>query len=253
MIRYIPPLIFVTITFVAYWVVSQFESPDAQARTFIALLVFVCCVQALVLSLGNVANFRIRDFPMLVVGAASVVVLLLQALTLRNSDETLKIQTRAWLAPLPVSAPPNFVDRKVDKTTIAFRFENVGKEPAARINEQVFVDVIDWQKFDDKEFMLANIKRLLGGHDCESFEPNLVGRAVFPTKSAGQTIDLEAERIGGVLKDPPTHYTLVTGCLIHRTVASTHRTKFCSILVAPHRSNNFEWQPVLCPIHNDAD
>jgi hypothetical protein len=49
--------------------------------------------------------------------------------TLEKTDQTLRLQSRAWIAPRGLVAPQNF-KAAIDKyTEVTLRLENVGKEP----------------------------------------------------------------------------------------------------------------------------
>ncbi len=182
-----------------------------------------------------------------------------QLLTLEKTDQTLKLQQRAWLGPLPVVEPqeyrsPETITAKNDDEdiTIKFSFANMGKEPATNTNEILSVDIIAVEDFRRDAALKAKIWEMLDNRNCESFDPEPEGRAIFPGLPRGDTIDIKAGKAKKAIGNS-THYTLVAGCLVYRTVNDTHRTKFCSILVPPHRSNNNLWQNVYCKTHNDAD
>ena len=168
----------------------------------------------------------------------------------RIANKSLIASTRAWLAPLPVLAPQNFVDQKIEMTAMRFGFENVGKEPAININEQVFFDTIDADKFRDDSFLKQKIRGLLGGHACADYRDNPEGRTAFPGAKPYASGDLDSEKVKQVLDK--THYAFIAGCLVYRTMDEIHWTEFCSILVAPHRSNEFKWQNALCSVNQHA-
>ena len=110
----------------------------------------------------------------------------LQYLTLDKTDQTLRLQQRAWIAPRGIEpTPPNFVDRINAYTEIFLPFENVGKEPATKMNEQVTATIIAYDDFRNETVMKATIKEALGGRECDNFSVSPEGRAVYPGAKVG--------------------------------------------------------------------
>ena len=62
--------------------------------------------------------------------------------TLEKTDQTLRLQSRAWIAPRGLTAPENF-KAAIDKyTEVTLRLENVGKEPAINTAEVVATEAL---------------------------------------------------------------------------------------------------------------
>ena len=123
----------------------------------------------------------------------------LQYLTLDKTDQMLRLQQRAWIAPRGIEpAPPNFVDRINAYTEIFLPFENVGKEPATKMNEQVTATIIAYDDFRNETVMKATIKEALGGRECDNFSVSPEGRAVYPGAKVGIWVGLDADKVAEV-------------------------------------------------------
>src|SRR5262245_48154087 len=129
-----------------------------------------------------------------------VVVAGLQWQTLEKTDQTMRLQQRAWIAPGRLVAPQNFMDQKEEAAAIGLNFQNVGKEPAIKMNETIRVDIVEASKWGDDAFIDIKVRELLGRR-CESFDPLADGRAIFPGTPAARYIDLEAGKAIKASKD----------------------------------------------------
>jgi hypothetical protein len=174
----------------------------------------------------------------------------LQYLTLEKTDQTLRLQQRAWIAPRGIKpAPPNFVDRINAYTEIFLPFENVGKEPATKMNEQIKATIVAYDDFRNEAVMRATIKEALGGRECDNFSVSPEGRAVYPGAKVGIWVGLDADKVAEV--NERDHFALVTGCLVYQTLEERHQSKVCMIL-EPYGQPE-KWRSTICIIHNDAD
>jgi hypothetical protein len=181
---------------------------------------------------------------------ATAVVGYLQKLTLDKTDQTLRLQQRAWLAPRGIDPTPrNFVDRVDAYTEIFLPFENVGKEPATKLNEQIAATIIRYDDFRNETAMRATIKAALDGRPCDNFSLNQEGRAVYPGGKVGIWVGLEADKVAKVNKRD--HFALIAGCLIYQTLKERHQSKVCMIL-EPYGQPE-KWRSTGCTVHNDAD
>ena len=202
----------------------------------------------------------VRAFTSLLAGldAVAVATVILAAIaylqwrTFEKTDQTMRLQQRAWIAPGRLIAPQNFKDQKEEDAAIGLNFQNVGKEPAIKLNEQVNVDIIEAGKWRNDAFIDAKAREMLGGR-CENFDPLPDGRAIFPGITATRYRDLEANKVTKASKDQTNYFVLVAACFVYRTLNEVHRSEFCGVLAPPNRSNDFNWQTVLCAIHNGAD
>lgn len=176
----------------------------------------------------------------------------LQWLTLEKTDQTMRLQQRAWIAPGHLVPPQNFVDQKEEDAAIGLTFQNVGKEPAIEMNEQIEVDVVDADKWRDNAFIDAKVREMLGS-GCESLRPSPDGRAILPSTPRTDYRDLEADKAIKASKDQTNYFVLAAACFAYRTLDKVHRSEFCGVLAPPNRSNDFKWQTVLCTVHNGAD
>jgi hypothetical protein len=180
---------------------------------------------------------------------AAAGVAILQWHTLEKTDDTLRVQRRAWIAPDRIVPPQNFIDEIEEDAAIGLSFRNVGKEPALKTTETVLVDIIqvdDWQNIAK-----AKVKELLG-KKCDEFNPTPDGRTIFPDLPRSRLVDLNAEKAIKASKHK-THFVIVVGCFSYETLNEIHRSQFCGVLAPPNRSNDNKWQTVLCEVHNGAD
>lgn len=184
--------------------------------------------------------------------AVLMVVGLLQWCTLEKTNQTMRLQERAWIAPGKLIAPKNFVDQKEQDAAIELTFQNIGKEPAIETNEQIRTDIIETNKWGDEAFLRAKVREMLDNRSCKNFDPSSDGRAIFPGTNPARYIDLEEDKAIKASRDQ-THFALVVACFVYRTVSEIHRSRFCGVLAPPNRSNDFMWQSVLCGVENGAD
>lgn len=106
-----------------------------------------------------------------VLTAVLVIVAYLQWLTLEKTDQTLKLQQRAWIAPGRLIAPQNFIEQKDEAAAIGLTFKNVGKEPAIELNEQIKADIVETSRWRDDTFIEVKVREMLGKR-CENFGPH---------------------------------------------------------------------------------
>lgn len=178
-----------------------------------------------------------------------VVVGFLQWTILKQTDETLRLQNRAWIAPIRLIPPENFKHRIDAYTEVNLGYENVGKEPAIKTNEVIVSTVIPKADFRDPIKMKAAVLNAMGGKDCETMTLNEDGRAIFPAAKVGMVVGFDAEQVIKINKR--THFPLVAGCIIYETMSARHTTRLCMILEAIGDSD--EWRSDPCLVHNKAD
>jgi hypothetical protein len=181
-----------------------------------------------------------------------VFVALLQWRTLEKTDQTMKLQQRAWIAPGRIIPPQNFTEQKEEAAAIGLTFQNVGKEPAIEVNEIMRTDIMEASKWRDNAFLDVKAREMLGAR-CEKFDPSPQGRALFPGTTAAIYVDLEVDKAIKASRDQTNYFALVVACFAYRTLNEVHRSRFCGVLGPPNRSNDLKWQSVLCAVHNGAD
>lgn len=180
-----------------------------------------------------------------------VFVALLQWRTLEKTDQTMKLQQRAWIAPGRIIPPQNFTEQKEEAAAIGLTFQNIGKEPAIEVSDEMRTDIIEASKWRDNAFLDAKAREMLRGR-CE-LDPSPQGRALFPGTTAAIYVDLEVDKAIKASRDQTNYFALVVACFAYRTLNEVHRSRFCGVLGPPNRSNDFKWQSVLCAVHNGAD
>ena len=168
-----------------------------------------------------------------------------------KTNETLKLQQRAWLAPRELYVPENFITPTNNAyTEVTLRYENVGREPATRINIVIDPSTIKVDDFRNEQVMAATIRSVLGDR-CESVLPDPNGIAVFPGSSLGAVIGFDSELVEKI--NSRKYYALVVGCLVYQTLKDSHRSKFCVILEPVKEASPRDWRTTFCTIHNDAN
>ncbi len=173
-----------------------------------------------------------------------------QARILYVTNETLSLQQRAWLAPRELAVPENFINQTNAYTEVPLRYENLGREPATRINIVVGPSTIKLADFRNEQVMAATIRSALGDR-CEPARPDPNGIAVFPGSSAGVVIGFDSQLVERI--NTRKYYALVVGCLAYETLKEPHLSKFCVILEPVKEATPRDWRTSFCTIHNDAD
>jgi hypothetical protein len=90
----------------------------------------------------------------------------------QNTDQTLKLEQRAWLAPDPTIPPANFIQKIAADTELAVQFVNVGKEPALETNEIVFVNPCEWAEIRNGNTVDTCWRQAMGKPNCKDFPLN---------------------------------------------------------------------------------
>src|SRR5260370_28005182 len=137
----------------------------------------------------------------------------LQWRTLEKTDTTLRLQQRAFLAPLSLGTPDNFKSGKVDYTEIPILIENVGKEPATKTNEFLFTAALPIPSFRNRDAVEHLIQdHMMNGATCKNLPVNPDGRAIYPGP-AGDVVGLTKEDTALALAR--SHFAIVAGGLFY--------------------------------------
>jgi hypothetical protein len=172
----------------------------------------------------------------------------LQWQTLEKTDTTMRLQQRAFLAPRGLETPDNFKTGTVDYTEISMLIENVGKEPATNTNEILFtanLPVGDFRKPDAVEHLIQDH---MNGATCKTLPVNPDGRAIYPGGQVGVVVGLVKEKAALALAR--SHFAMVAGCLIYKTLNERHYSEVCSVL-EPLKGGG--WRSTNCITHNGAN
>jgi hypothetical protein len=172
--------------------------------------------------------------------------------TLEKTDQTLKAQRRAWIAPEQIVVPDNFDQGKDEDAALGLRFKNTGNEPAFDLNIAADIDVIEGKQWLDEQFLSRKTIEMLSNSKCDSLDISTKGRTVFPGASGSIRKDLDHEKAHRGATHPG-FFVIVVACLVYRTAEATRRSEFCGVLDHPNRSNNEKRQTVFCPVHNGAN
>jgi hypothetical protein len=174
--------------------------------------------------------------------AASVGVGRLQWSTLEKTDQTLRLQQRAWIAPHHPVLPAAM--NQGDPFSYAIFYGNTGKEPAVNIvidqREEVPIFFKDTPSLD-AIFGRNEIKK----YNCEAVHPNPDGFGAFPTRNPELTYEVnthrplpsEAEIRAG------NRFLLIKGCFGYETLKEPHYSWFCYFW--PNINSPTLWK--LCP------
>jgi hypothetical protein len=174
----------------------------------------------------DVAN-PINVFTLLLVIAGG-----LQWWTLSNTDETLRLQQRAWVEFVGADIiPPN--PAKDDGISFALKYINTGREPGTGVN--IFVNVSEIDAFDPKFTNMRDVT-VPQNSSCNnlSVTPNSF---ILPPTGLGT---LESIIYNSIQANPRTvasaklisgeKYYVFEGCLAYATQGKTHFASFCYIL-----------------------
>jgi hypothetical protein len=160
-----------------------------------------------------------------------VVVGALQWFTLEKTDETLKLQQRAWLTPLTASLFKN--PEKDAGISFFVLFNNSGREPATGVRLRIRNSTID--SYDGRFVNMVDI--VLSKNDtCEGLLPD-PGRSVVAPTTMGTGIGISENSIHG---DPRfvaddrilrgERFYVVMGCAAYLTQQKVRYSSFCYIL-----------------------
>ena len=114
---------------------------------------------------------------------------------------------------------------------IIFKYKNVGKEPATKLNYQIFLGKMSLQEYRSIDATKTKIKMLMHGVTCDSFSPNIEGAAIYPGQHATPQVEFKKDLVEQI--NAPDGYAVVVACLVYETLHETHRTKFCGIISQP--------------------
>jgi hypothetical protein len=169
----------------------------------------------------------------------------LQWETFVKTDQTLKAQQRAWLAPRDIVIPE---DLKKDYDEVIFKVENTGKEPATKIAYALGVVAIKQSDFADNTIIRKHINDILKGRNCDTIQPKTDGGTIYPGQEGLALPFREAE----IAKfNAGEHYVLVAGCLIYETIRERHQSNIC--VIREPIIYNRGWRSTGCRIHTEAN
>ncbi len=136
----------------------------------------------------------------------------LQWQILRKTDQTLRLQQRAWIAPRGMIPPENFKTLTNKYTEVVLGLENTGREPARKTNEVLATEALAYDDFRNEPVMEKIIQKALNGRSCESIPLKLKGRSIFPGGTPSIVVPFEEEKVAKI--NARTHYALVIGCFV---------------------------------------
>lgn len=179
----------------------------------------------------------------------------LQWRTLEKTNQTLKTDQRAWLAPKPIDYQPEFFmhpNPPYSPAVIKFNFKNTGKEPARLITRAINYRFLDnaW----DVPQINQRMNEILGNKTCDQILTDDNGSSIFPDDGQSMSFSLTEKDSQVVLQGG--HYLMIGGCLVYRTISETHWTEVCQFLdpIDPNLvPGKIGFNSGVCPVHNQAD
>lgn len=155
-----------------------------------------------------------------------VVVGAFQYFSLKDTDKTLRLQQRAWIAPHHLLIDGQF--RAGEKLGYTLFYGNVGHEPATKIvinqDEKTFdvpATITSW----DAVFEQAGIKKF----DCGSSQPNANGFVVYPSTSPDRTFGVVTQSTIENESDVDSgrKILVIRGCIGYETLGTPHYSQWC--------------------------
>jgi hypothetical protein len=166
----------------------------------------------------------------------------LQYCTLEKTDETLKVQQRAWLASAGTNlfSSPNFPPVQNDMAiNFAINFVNTGREPATGINIRIKNFTVEGSSAKNMDIAELAVPK---NDSCEGVVPQ-IGRIVIPPTNNG-TVALLRDSIHGEpyfvadekIVSGSRFYGFI-GCAAYLTQGGKHYSSFCYVLISqPNQS-----------------
>lgn len=160
----------------------------------------------------------------------------------------MRAERRAWIAPGQLE--PNFLGNMADGAEITFRYENVGRDPAVKINAKIVPNVIiTYDQFRSPTATDALIRRI-GVRDCMSIPLDPNGSAAFPHQNLGLTLRFDQTQTEKI-KTRDHQYAFIAGCVVYETMNEIHWSEVCEIL-APVTDSATGWVTNTCFTHTSA-
>jgi hypothetical protein len=189
-----------------------------------------------------------------VLTAVLAVLAYLQWRTLEKTDHTLRLQQRAWVAPIHAELDwqhGSFSEGARLNTVV--RYGNIGKEPAIW-----FVAVQKAKTFpspSDNQYQSWSTtfapERIEG--ICKRVSANREGFVVYPSGPLdydfGNSTD-EFSITPAIMSGAEILY--IEGCFAYRTLETEHKSQYCFMLV-PRGSDPKQWKFIDCIRGNNAD
>jgi hypothetical protein len=168
---------------------------------------------------------------------------------LQDQLDVLRAEQRAWIAPKGfIQTPANFIAKIDQYTEAGVRFENVGKEPALKLNEQIYPVALPMSSWNHPSLMLEAIRKKTGYDKCDSIPLNPNGRTVWPGAKPAQIVGFSKEETAKI--NARTHYAMLAGCVIYETLHTRHQTEVCVILEPVIQGGG--WRSVNCVVYNQG-
>lgn len=193
---------------------------------------------------------EIGDILTLLVLCAGGAITFLQWETLEKTDQTFKLQGRAWIAPRGfVETPPNFRNRVDLYTEATLGLENVGKEPALKVAEEIYPIAFPVAEWNNEAAMSRIIRAAIGSRGCKDVSLNQRGRVIWPGAKPGRIVGFSEEDAKKI--NSRAYYAMLAGCIVYETLGERHETEVCLILEPVIQDGG--WRSINCIVHNQAN
>lgn len=189
-----------------------------------------------------------------VLTATLAILAFLQWQTLEKTDHTLRLQQRAWVAPIHAELDWQHGSFKEGaRLNTVVRYGNIGKEPAIW-----FVAAQKAKTFpspSDNEYRswytTFTPDRIEG--ICKQISANSQGLVVYPSGPRDYDFGSSTDEFiitPAILRGAEILY--IEGCFAYRTLETEHKSQYCFMLV-PRGSDPNQWKFIDCVRGNTAD
>lgn len=190
-----------------------------------------------------------------VLTAVLAVLAFLQWRTLEKTDHTLRLQQRAWLAPVRAELDwQHGVFAEGSRLHTVVRYGNLGREPATWLvavqKAKTFPSPLNNNQYQSwyTTFTPDRVEGI-----CKKVSPNSEGAVVYPSGphdyDFGSSTD-ELPITAAVMSGAEILY--IEGCLAYRTLEMEHKSQYCFMLV-PRGADTKQWRFIDCVRGNTAD
>ena len=169
---------------------------------------------------------------------------------LQGQLDVLRTQQRAWVAPRGfASPPPNFANRIDLYTEATLGIENVGKEPALKVAEEIHPIALPKSDWNNPVAMKQIIEATMGNRGCKDVSLNQNGRVIWPGAKVGRVVGFS--KPDTIKINIGSHYAMLAGCIVYETLKIRHESEVCVILESVIQDGG--WRSINCTVYNQAN
>ena len=169
---------------------------------------------------------------------------------MKNTTSVMRLEQRAWIALRGFAeVPPNFSAQSNNYTEATLGIENMGREPAIKVAEEIYSVAFPIADWNTPAAMIRIIQAAIGGHTCKDVPVNSNGRVIWPGAKVGRVVGVSEEDV--IKINGRSHYAMLAGCIVYETLRERHETEVCVILEPVIQGGG--WRSVDCIVHNQAN